>query len=49
MFLRTHHCTLYIGTHLFIGIRLWITIGIGMHSSIRSLEMLKDVAKIMCL
>lgn len=37
------------GTHLFIGIRLWITMGIGMHSSIRSVEMLKAVAKIMCL
>lgn len=37
------------GTHLFMGIRLWITMGIGMHSSIRSVEMLKAVAKIMCL
>lgn len=35
--------------YLFIGIRLWITMGIGMHSSIRSVEMLKAVAKIMCL
>lgn len=43
---NTKHCS---GTYLFIGIRLWITMGIGMHSSIRSVEMLKAVAKIMCL